>query len=796
MRLNMMFKRFTAMMMAIFLLITMFPVSCLAESDIVVPATTTDLPADVVTDSFAEDTLVTEPLESSDTETTDLVEGTLPEGNTVPTDTSNSEQVVGAPVETEVPQPADDDAHQDTPAQQTLTEIVLNMGHAYVIADVPVKAYSTADMTEAGYAFTILDPAPVLVTDVTDFKSLKIWLLADDALQNGYIAEAAVERILTDEEIGNLSSTTNARREMTDAGERLLLPVSVEFPVIDSETIPNVETIPEVNETEEDHPDESEVVPVESPVEEAPTEETEQPGEDDATHSNDESADEAIAAEEPGDEAVTDSETAAESIISESPAACYPGDYVHVTTETRVYTGVDESATNDYFGDLYFGNFTRDAVVIVEETFLDTHGYTWLKVKYKYGDTFTDGRLKWTATDTIYTRECDVTPANTTELTVTDCAYPIGFPIMRTFSRSTTAMNGFSLKEINGSIGSFTVGQTASGSSGRDRDYAQIATLEGHGKIYATPHYLEGYVVYCLEHTLPGPGENISGGGKQPTGPYLVVDWGGYQGTPGYSGAIYGEDTMHAIAWVLRHTYPFMALDRSDSNNETWSRVAGQFAIREVIKQMEGSQYVRDYWDMDNFYAASNNAPAVYLEYARWLATNGIRHARVTGNITVANKTAGYANGTYYGTATFTTDAGYMRVSKNVGKMTGYTAGEDDLYYYLNSGDTVTVYSSSNSIAYGVESMADDEAKFYVGIPEVAIQKVLIPIEGDPYTLKETSVDFSVSFGAVIVTKQSAVDGSVLPGAAFTLLDSSGNTVQTATVPLEPVVAEIGRAHV
>lgn len=382
MRLNMMFKRFTAMMMAIFLLITMFPISSLAESDIEVPATTTDLPADVVTDSFAEDTLVTEPLESSDTETTDLVEGTLPEGNTVPTDTSNSEQVVSAPVETEVPQQADDDAHQDTPAQQTLTEIVLNMGHAYVIADVPVKAYSTVDMTEAGYAFTILDPVPVLVTDVTDFKSLKVWLLADDALQNGYIAEAAVERILTDEEIGNLSSATNARYEMTDAGERLLLPVSVEFPVIvdeviADEAIPNGETIPEVNETEEDHPDESEVVTVEPSVEEAPAEETEQSGEDHETHIDDESADEGNASEEPTDETVTDSElTVDESIENEAPAACYPGDYVNVTTATRVYTGVDDTVTAEYFGDLYFGTFTRDAVVIVEETFLDSNGYS------------------------------------------------------------------------------------------------------------------------------------------------------------------------------------------------------------------------------------------------------------------------------------------------------------------------------------------------------------------------------------------------------------------------------------
>ena len=82
------------------------------------------------------------------------------------------------------------------------------------------------------------------------------------------------------------------------------------------------------------------------------------------------------------------------------------------------------------------------------------------------------------------------------------------------------------------------------------------------------------------------------------------------------------ESTLHAIGWVLRHTYPFMVIDDDDPDNETWSRVAGQFAIRQVIRELEGPQYVRDYWNMDNFYRASGQAPGVYLEYARWLAAN------------------------------------------------------------------------------------------------------------------------------------------------------------------------------
>ena len=314
--------------------------------------------------------------------------------------------------------------------------------------------------------------------------------------------------------------------------------------------------------------------------------------------------------------------------------------------------------------------------------------------------------LKWTDEDVIYVLASETYETDDTDFTVTDYAFPLR--PMTYALRPATPMNGFSLRDISADLGNFFAGQTGlHGSSGRDRDYEQIATLPGHGKIYATPHYLEGYVVYCLEHPLPGPGERISSGGYQPTGPYTVVDLTSYMNTPGYSGVMYKNSTMHAIGWVLRHTVPFMELDRSDSDNRTWSRVAGQFAIREVIKQLEGAQYVRDYWQMEDFYAASDNAPAVYLEYARWLAVNGMARASMTGKITASNKSVTTSGNKTIGTVTLTTDADLIRISKSYGTVTGHTYGEDSSYYYLNSGDTITIASNATAFSFKAESMAE-----------------------------------------------------------------------------------------
>lgn len=151
---------------------------------------------------------------------------------------------------------------------------------------------------------------------------------------------------------------------------------------------------------------------------------------------------------------------------------------------------------------------------------------------------------------------------------------------------------GFSLRDHYGYTGYFYAGQTNVHGSSGDDSYPQLAASDEEGTIYATPHYLDGVVVYCLEHKYPGPGERDGDDDYEPTGPYTIVDLAGYKTTRGYSGDVFSDRTMHAIAWVIRHSYPFMVIDSYDSENENWSRAAGQFAIRQVIRELEGKEYV------------------------------------------------------------------------------------------------------------------------------------------------------------------------------------------------------------
>lgn len=276
---------------------------------------------------------------------------------------------------------------------------------------------------------------------------------------------------------------------------------------------------------------------------------------------------------------LTISEEAPEATPAPEPQAPFlqAGDYAAVTTETRVYLSIDETMTEDDNGDDWQGVFTCNAVVSVESVQQDALGRDWCEVRYLYGADDADGKLIWTDTDTLFVPMDDLSPTDAHELTVTDYAYPFE-PI------ALYASADFNLRNHNASVKTFYPGQQGlQGSSGHDSEYKQIAKLDGYGTIYATPHYLEGQTVYCLEHTMNSPGAK-----DNPTGPFEVVDLDGYAVKPGYSGDIYSSRTMHAIGWVIRHTYPYMIVDTGYEDSDVWSRVAGQFAIREVVKQLEG----------------------------------------------------------------------------------------------------------------------------------------------------------------------------------------------------------------
>lgn len=597
------------------------------------------------------------------------------------------------------------------PLPLSLQDAMAQRGFAYVLA-AAIPLYAAQDLAEPAYCMT-QETAVLLVHRLAPEEGFaEVWLLNESyELITAYTAVDALPEAALSDQ--EVAALAGERPSALTADERLVFVVPG--------YVPSQETVPESAETE------AAVQPME--------------------------------------------QSSLESVIT--PAQ--PGAFVQVSTQTNVYTDIDSSGMDA--DSLWAGCFTQDATVQIEETLQDALGRWWYRVRYLYGDDFADGTLKWTEQGTLWVLAQETCITGAADLTVTDYALPVSTS-SRMMRKSASPMPGFSLKTINAPVPSLYVGQGGlHGSSGKDSAYLQIAKAPGHGTVYATPHYLDGYTVYCLEHTLPGPGENISGGGQQPTGPYVIVDMDSYRINPGYSSIIYHESTLHAIGWVLRHTYPFMVIDDDDPDNETWSRVAGQFAIRQVIRELEGPQYVRDYWNMDNFYRASGQAPGVYLEYARWLAANGIARASMTGAISVSNQSTRFSGGSLTGAVTLTTDADLIRVSRSYGALTGNTAGQDESYYYLNSGDTVSITAPGTHLSFVAESVSSDEeeASFLVGVPDVAIQKVLIPQYGAPYKLQSVTVTFDMPLGAAAVTKTSASTGAPLAGAVFELV--SGNAV-------------------
>ena len=774
MQLKQRIKRLAAFLLALSMALGCMPGSAWAET-----ATPSDL---IATDGEASpDTMLPsatpEPEGESGFPGTENSETTNAPGNNddLPADAPSAGQEESAE---ETPGSVPADTPQDNAAQEALPDelpiqaALREQGHVYAATVRQTCVYSNPAMAEDDLLYTPMDEIVwVLATEFMEPSSVKIWFLNDAGeVVCGYVQAGDLDtHFLLDVEISQIQDIP-AGEGMTDIGMMTLFIVSGAQPAEGAESEPA--------ETQEDTvPDEQQ------PVTESPNDDAElQPEQDESGDAAQPLPDSGRAELLPPDE------------NADELALAVPGEYVSVTTDTRVFDGIDAYAVESNVCAGYLGQFVRDATVQVISAELDERGNGWYEVRFLYGDDFADGTMKWTDYATCFVMAAETGPSDGDACTVTDFAYSQDeMRQMQSMSVSlmSTPMNGFSLKNINGSVGGFYAGQSSLyGSSGKDSAYPQIAKSPSHGTIYATPHYLEGFTVYCLEHNLSGPGEG-SGSSQTAKGPYVLVDMDDFVNNPGgggVSGVRFSARTMHALAWVLRHTYPFMALNRSDSNNEVWSRVAGQFAMREVIKQLEGAQYVRSYWDMDNFYAFSGGAPAVYLAYARWLAENGIARASITGKITASNQSLSVSGSQYIGTVTLTTDADLIRIPKSVGTLTGNSAGADSNYYYLRSGDTIQVTSSLNRFAISMESISSDEeeANFLVGIPSVSIQKVMVPLYGAPYALQTASVTFELKTGEIRVTKKSS-DGLLLQGAVFELLSSSGSVLATKTTGADGV---------
>ena len=196
----------------------------------------------------------------------------------------------------------------------------------------------------------------------------------------------------------------------------------------------------------------------------------------------------------------------------------------------------------------------KDATVQILSVDFDETGSVWYQVRFLYGDDFADGRLKWTDYATAWILPDETFESSDDSCTVTDFAYTVEFLNMnrssgRKLLKAATPMNGFTLKNINGAVGGFYAWQNGLyGSSGKDSDYPQLAKSAAHGTIYATPHYLEGFTVFCLEHNLSGPGEG-SGSNQSAKGPYVLVDMDTFVTNPSYGGTTgvrYKASTMHA----------------------------------------------------------------------------------------------------------------------------------------------------------------------------------------------------------------------------------------------------------
>ena len=275
-------------------------------------------------------------------------------------------------------------------------EAISLFGHAYGRTKGETSVYEGADLKGDPIFIISQEDGILLATEYreqNDQKALLIWCLSEDDIITGYVpCNTLKDDIMTDDaDIAELRLLYDAFPVRTNAGDLYAFHVEGYTPTQGSEVT-------------EDIPDDEMLI------------DTDDPSPD---------PDEGAAQEE-----VTDNEPEQEVEVLDDPdqeetylvPAGQIDDYIAVTTNTRAFMTMDESASDTYDGDYCLGYFVQDAVVQIAAIEQDEQERAWYHVRYMFGDTYTDGSLKWTDYGFTWVLAQDTGETNAEACTVTDYA--------------------------------------------------------------------------------------------------------------------------------------------------------------------------------------------------------------------------------------------------------------------------------------------------------------------------------------------------------------------------------------
>lgn len=388
----------------------------------------------------------------------------------------------------------------------------------------------------------------------------------------------------------------------------------------------------------------------------------------------------------------------------------HAGDYVYIDTDVPCYKS---ASLNDPEG-----TFKHDAIVTVTQVSRDDFGTVWLKVLYWSGEAEYSGQIRYYDEYQTYVLAEDADTTNATANTLTEV-----FPVKKRMLMAIGPSKNFSVDTSHLTEGTHVTtalvvdpSEFAMRADGGTK-WRSFWNSTQSKLVYADRYYYndnKSYILYCIEPTKDQP----------PTG---GVGWLKYSNSVSN---LYTGKTLSALKWVLRNGAPF----RTYYDDPDATQICTQLAIRQVLIDLAGVDKPEDDMSTQNYTDPAGKAGTTitssnwqrYLAFAKWLAAKAEEAADYTGNISLSGKTDLTKSGnTYTGSVKITVDSDYYRIPKSSAyTITGnsLTVGSDTWpvstgtygynadYYYGASGDTLTVTTTSKSVALSVEtfSMSDE----------------------------------------------------------------------------------------